>query len=173
MEELNIENSKIEEVAALGEYIHHFNVYYNILLRRYQRFVEVDEPLNNDIDISTYFDMIIVQLRAMCIESPKLKNNYTAQILLRKIGEHELADRIDTMLDQPFIAGSDMTVRKAIKILADGFICHYDNFDGPASETWGMALVIEKRLRNPYDKINIKYIMEVLMECIGEGLTLE
>lgn len=173
MEELNIENSKIEEVAALGEYIHHFNVYYNILLRRYQRFVEVDEPLNNDIDISTYFDMIIVQLRAMCIESPKLKNNYTAQILLRKIGEHELADRIDTMLDQPFIAGSDMTVRKAIKILADGFICHYDNFDGPAAETWGMALVIEKRLRNPYDKINLKYIMEVLMECIGEGLTLE
>lgn len=117
--------------------------------------------------------MIIVQLRAMCIESPKLKNNYTAQILLRKIGEHELADRIDTMLDQPFIAGSDMTVRKAIKILADGFICHYDNFDDPASETWGMALVIEKRLRNPYDKINLKYIMEVLMECIGEGLTLE
>ena len=51
MEELNIENSKIEEVAALGEYIHHFNVYYNILLRRYQRFVEVDEPLNNDIII--------------------------------------------------------------------------------------------------------------------------
>ena len=77
------------------------------------------------------------------------------------------------MLDQPFIAGSDMTVRKAIKILADGFICHYDNFDGPAAETWGMALVIEKRLRNPYDKINLKYIMEVLMECIGEGLTLE
>lgn len=36
-----------------------------------------------------------------------------------------------------------------------------------------MALVIEKRLRNPYDKINLKYIMEVLMECIGEGLTLE
>lgn len=72
-------------MAALGEYIHHFNVHYNILLRRYQRFVEIDEPLNNDIDISTYFDMIIVQLRAMCIESPKLKNNYTAQILLRKI----------------------------------------------------------------------------------------
>ena len=53
----------------------------------------------------------------MCIESPKLKNNYTAQILLRKIGEHELADRIDTMLDQPFIAGSDMTVKKPLKFL--------------------------------------------------------
>ena len=75
---MNIENSKIEEVAVLGEYIHHFNVHYNILLRWYQRFVEIDEPLNNDIAISTYFDMIIVQLRAMCIESPKSKNNYTA-----------------------------------------------------------------------------------------------
>lgn len=170
---MNIKDYNLKEIATLGEYIDHFNLHYNILLRRYQRLVEIDEPLNDDIDISTYFDMIIVQLRAMCIESPKLKNNYTAQILLRKIGEHELADRIDTMLEQPFIAGSDMTVRKAIKILADGFICHYDNFDGPAAETWGMALVIEKRLRNPYDKINLKYIMDVLMECIGEGLTLE
>jgi hypothetical protein len=135
--------------------------------------VEIDEPLNDDIDVSTYFDMIIVQLRAMCIESPNLRRNYTAQILLRKVGEDELADKIDNMLEQPFIAGSDMTVKKAIKILADGFICHYDNFDGPGVETLGMALVIEKRLRNPYDKINLKYIMEVLMECIGEGLTLD
>lgn len=170
---MNLENRNVHEIAAVGQYIKHFNIHYNILLRRYQRFVEIDEPMNDDIDVSTYFDMIIVQLRAMCIESPNLKSNYTAQILLRKVGENELADKIDNMLEQPFIAGSDMTVKKAIKTLADGFICHYDNFDGSGVEMLGMAQVIEKRLRNPYDKINLKYIMEVLMECIGEGLTLE
>lgn len=37
----------------------------------------------------------------------------------------------------------------------------------------GNGLVIEKRLRNLYDKINLKYIIEVLIECIGEGLALE
>lgn len=157
----------------MGQYIKHFTIHYNILLRRYQRFMEIDEPLNDDIDVSTYFDMIIVQLRAMCIESPNLKNNYTAQILLRKAGENELADKIDKMLEQSFIPGSELTVKKAIKILADGFICHYDNFDGTGIETLGMALIIEKRLRNPYDKINLKYIMEVLIECVGKGLALE
>lgn len=59
------------------------------------------------------------------------------------------------------------------KILADGFICHYDNYDGPSVETWGMALAIEAKLRNPYEKINLKYIMEVLKACIGEGLALK
>lgn len=170
---MNLENRNVHEIAAVGQYIKNFNIHYNILLRRYQRFVEIDEPMNDDIDVSTYFDMIIVQFRAMCIESPNLKSNYTAQILLRKVGENELADKIDNMLEQPFIAGSDMTVKKAIKTLADGFICHYDNFDGPGVEMLGMAQVIEKRLRNPYDKINLKYIMEILMECIGEGLILK
>lgn len=96
---MNLENRNVHEIAALGEYIKHFNIHYNILLRRYQRFVEIDEPLNDDIDVSTYFDMIIVQLRAMCIESPNLRSNYTVQILLRKVGEDKLADKIDYMLE--------------------------------------------------------------------------
>lgn len=66
--QLKIDSSEIKEVAEIGEYIYHFNVHYNILLRRYQRFIEIDEPLNDDIDIFTYFDMVIVQLRALCIE---------------------------------------------------------------------------------------------------------
>ena len=170
---LKINDNTFEEIAVLEEYVKHFNIHYTTLLRRYHRFVEIDEPMNDDISVSTFFDMIIVQLRAMCIENARLKDNYTAQILLRKIGEDELANRIDAMLEQNFIDGTDMTVKKAIKILADGFICHYDNFDGSDVGTWGMALVIENRLRNRYNKINLKYIMGVLMECIGEGFELE
>lgn len=170
---MNLDNKSFCEISALAQYIEHFNIHYTLLLRRYQRFAEIEDPLNDDIDVSTYFDMIIVQLRAMCIESPNHKNNYTAQILLRKVGKEELADKIDDLLERPFIGDSDITVKKAIKILADGFICHYDNYDGPAVETWGMALAIEAKLRNPYEKINLKYIMEVLKACIGEGLALK
>ena len=117
--------------------------------------------------------MIVVQLRAMCIESPHLKSNYTAQILLRKLGESEFADRLDKMLEEPFIEVTDFTIRKAIKTLADCFICHYDNFDGKKWNGWAWAEIIEKQLRNPYDKHNLKYIMSVLISCIGEGLSLK
>lgn len=171
--EFDLEEKNADELIALAEFIDHFNVHYRLLLRRYARFKEVNDVLGTDIDIITYLDIIVVQLRAMCIESPKLKKNYTAQNLLRKIGENEQADKIDTMLDEPFIPESDFTIRKALKTLADGFICHYDNFDGMDADGWYFAQTIEKRLRNPYDSANLDYIMKTLIDCIGEGLTIK
>lgn len=165
------ELENFEEVQSLLEYIDHFNVHFTLLLRRYKRFREIDDIHNTDIDVITYLDMIVVQLRAMIIESPNYKKNYTAQILLRKIGEDELANRIDSMLEEPFIPESDFTIRKAIKILADCFICHYDNFDGVDKDGWALASIIEKKLCNPYDNANLDHIMKVLIDCIGEGFT--
>ena len=104
------ELENFEEVQSLLEYIDHFNVHFTLLLRRYKRFREIDDIHNTDIDVITYLDMIVVQLRAMIIESPYYKKNYTAQILLRKIGEDELANRIDSMLEEPFIPESDFTI---------------------------------------------------------------
>ena len=171
--EFDLEERNSDELMSLAEYIEHFNVHYRLLLRRYTRFKEIDDVFNTDIDVITYLDMIVVQLRAMCIESPRLKKNYTAQILLRKVGEGELAERIDTMLEEPFIPESDFTIRKALKTLADGFICHYDNFDGIDVDGWSFAEIIEKRLRNPYDMPNLDYIMKTIIDCLGEGLTIK
>lgn len=112
---LDAETAGIDNLTALAEYIDHFNVHYRLLLRRYKRFQEIDDIYNTDIDVITYLDMIVVQLRAMCIESPHLKSNYTAQILLRKLGESEFADRLDKMLEEPFIEVTDFTIRKALK----------------------------------------------------------
>ena len=171
--EIDIELRNADELMSLAEYIEHFNVHYKLLLRRYVRFKEIDDIYNTDIDVITYLDMIVVQLRAMCIESPRLKNNYTAQILLRTLGEEDLAKKIEDMLEEPFIPESDFTIRKAIKTLADGFICHYDNFDGLDSDGWYFAETIEKRLRNPYDSANLDYIMRTVIDCLGEGLTMK
>lgn len=167
-----IESGNVDKIMNLAEYINHFNVHYKLLLRRYKRFQEINDVFNTDIDVITYLDMIVVQLRAMCIESPKLKNNYTVQILLRKIGKDDLATKIDEMLEEPFIPCSDFSIKKAIKTLADGFICHYDNFDAPNDEGWYFAKTIEKRLRNPYDTSNLDYIMHKLIGFIGEGLVI-
>ena len=171
--EFDLEERNSDELMSLAEYIEHFNIHYRLLLRRYARFKEIDDVFNTDIDVITYLDMIVVQLRAMCIESPRLKKNYTAQILLRKVGEGELAERIDTMLEEPFIPESDFTIRKALKTLADGFICHYDNFDGIDVDGWSFAEIIEKRLRNPYDMPNLDYIMKNIIDCLREGLTIK
>ena len=171
--EFDQEERNADELMSLAEFIENFNVHYKLLLRRYARFKEIDDVFNTDIDVITYLDMIVVQLRAMCIESRHLKKNYTAQILLRNVGENELADRIDAMLEEPFIPESDFTIREALKTLADRFICHYDNFDGDKADGWYFAKTVEQRLRNPYEKVNLDYIMQTVITCLGEGLTIK
>ena len=169
---VDLKDKKFDELKSLAEYIEHFNIHYRLLLRRYKRFKEVDLIDNTDIDVITYLDIIVVQLRAMCIESPWNKKNYTAQILLRKVGEDELANRIDEMLNEAFIPESDFSIRHALKTLADGFICHYDNFDGTEADGWALAGIIEKDLRNPYVEHNLDYIMKTIIDCLGDGITI-
>lgn len=175
MPEINVEERNVDELVSLAEFIEHFNIHYKLLLRRYARFKEIDSVYNTDIDLITYLDMIIVQLRAMCIESANLRNNYTAQILLRKVGEDQMAEKLDAMLGEAFLEDiMDLSIRNAIKFLADRFICHYDNFDGGEGKTaWAMCSIIEQQLRSPYNNHNLEYIMRILTECIGEGLTLK
>lgn len=171
--------SKVEytedEMLELFEYIEHFNIHFKLLLRRYKRLKDIYSIENaKDIDLITYVDMILVQLRAICIENERYKNNYTAQILLRKIGEDDLANKIDEMLNEEFYVGSmQVNIRKALKILADEFICHYDNFDKDKSHKISLADIFINRLLSPYEEKNLDYIMKVLIDCIGEGLTIQ
>ena len=171
--------SKVEytedEMLELFEYIEHFNIHFKLLLRRYKRLKDIYSIENaKDIDVITYVDMILVQLRAICIENERYKNNYTAQILLHKIGEDDLANKIDEMLNEEFYVGSmQVNIRKALKILADEFICHYDNFDKDKSHKISLADIFINRLLSPYEEKNLDYIMKVLIDCIGEGLTIQ
>lgn len=152
------------------KYIKHFEIQYNMLLNRFDRFLKIDEPFNDNIDIGTYFDIIIVQLRAIFIESPKLKNNYTVQNLMIKIGKPELANRLDDIFDKCVIEDSTWTVRETIKFLADKFICHYDDSEGENETNWSEALYLESFLRNPYNVVNLKTIMQEITSIVSQGL---
>lgn len=66
-----------KDVYDFAVYIKNFNIHYSLLLRRYSRFKEINVICGNDTDVITYFDMIIVQLRALCIENCRYKSNYT------------------------------------------------------------------------------------------------
>ena len=99
-----------KEELLLLEYIKNFKMHYKLLLRRYRRYKEIYLIDNTDIDQITYFDMIIVQLRAMCIESPGLKDNFTVQNLFHRLGKEELVEKIDNMLDESLIGDGDFTI---------------------------------------------------------------
>lgn len=165
------------EQEELLDYIKHFEVHWRLFLKRYKRYMKLQKLRNNDdLDANTYFDMLIVQIRAMCIENSKLKNNYTVQNVLKKIGREELASKIDNVLDMPFreyiidkSTGNPITIKKVIKILADGFICHYDNFDGERDIERSFAIVIENNLRNPYYSVNLEFIISVVIDCVEQG----
>lgn len=169
---MNRDYSKMsqQEIMDYIQFVVHFNVHYKLLVERYKHLVAIDRPGMN-LDISTYQDMIVVQIRAMFIESANLQNNYTGQNLLRILGEPELAEKIDTFLDSPFNEiYADLSIRKALKTMADKFICHNDNFDGNKVDFWGLQQSIESQLRNPYIKPNLFSIMDTLISIVGQGL---
>ena len=166
---------EIDNLWPLLDFIEHFNIHYALLLKRYERYKIINNKYNVDfIDSVTYFDMIIVQLRAMCIEARYRDKNYTAQNLLKLIGKSEQADTIDAMLNEPFPLSleNEITIRDSLKLLADKIICHYDNFDGKKDLDWCFAQIVETQLKNPYRKVNLDYIMKTLMDCIGGKLAL-
>lgn len=160
-----------KEELLLLEYIKNFKMHYKLLLRRYRRYKEIYRIDNTDIDQITYFDMIIVQLRAMCIESPGLKDNFTAQNLLHRLCRDDLSNKIDAMLDESLIGDGDFTIRKSLKTVADKLVCHYDYFD-IRDGLLSICETIEGNLQNPYVNENLDHIMDVLMSCVKEGIGL-
>lgn len=158
-----------KEELLLLEYIKNFKMHYKLLLRRYRRYKEIYRIDNTDIDQITYFDMIIVQLRAMCIESPGLKDNFTVQNLFHRLGKEELVEKIDNMLDESLIGDGDFTIRKSLKTVADKLVCHYDYFD-IRDGLLAISETIEANLQNPYVNENLDHIMNVLMSCVKEGI---
>ncbi len=151
-------------------YLDQFSMHYKLLLRRYKRFQEVNDIHNLDIDVITYLDIVIVQLRAICIENDKLSKNYTVQNLLRHVNREDLATKIDDMLAESFFSHrADYDIRRALKTLADKYICHYDSIDIYEKT---VSQMIENNLRSPFETRNLDYIMNVITTCVGEGLSL-
>jgi len=166
-----------QELQKLADFIKHFEIHWNLFVRRYIRFKELENSVTyGEFDYCTYFDMLIVHIRAMCIESPNLKSNYTIQNMLRRIDKPELAQKIDDELEKPLIEAlidkdteNPLTLRKAIKILSDGFICHYDNFDGEKDIQRGIAIAIEGNLKNKFNSRNIYSLVNTMVECVEDG----
>ncbi|HQQ51317.1 MAG TPA: hypothetical protein PLZ29_08980, partial [Spirochaetota bacterium] len=123
-----------EEITAHAEFYESFNFNLSLLMKRYLKFKNISPyDKNTEVEWFTYFDCLITQFRAMFIENEQNKNNYTYQNFLNLYGKHEVVSAINTYLNEPFINedffdfnGEILTIRNAIKFVADKFICHYD-----------------------------------------------
>lgn len=103
------------------------------LTEKYSRYKELqkhdDSPRN--IDLFTYRDSILVDVAAICTESEK-RENYTIKVYLRRQKHIDLYKPIEAILKREICVDcdkSEITISKAIKILRDKFICHFDNFE--------------------------------------------
>lgn len=98
-----------------------FYSYFTLLKHRTCRLdnLEVDS-----FDYLTYRDMCLVMIRALLIESERLKENYTLQNFLIKHNRADLKLQVDNYLNQNI--NSMLTLRKALKISVDKFIAHND-----------------------------------------------
>ena len=102
-----------------------FEIHFNEFVSRFDRYMAILKfywsHRDNEVykDLTAYVDLLLVHIRAMCIENERYGDNYTAQNFLESIGRKDLAENINNVLSKGFWANQDegsLSVRDSIKI---------------------------------------------------------
>lgn len=186
-----------EVMMYIEEYVSFFNDQYVLLKERYDRFKELRSEKGWCLDTETYIDMIIVQLRSIMIENTqkgaRAFGNYTIQSILSITEDENNAKKIDELLNTILIPGANgcdeclvgdgclqniegclvrksLTIKLALKIIADKTICHYDNYYSKGCCSWDCIRMIKWMLYEQQNDINIDYIMNTLSSIFHDGV---
>ena len=125
---------------------------------RLKRVLSIDTMIQeNQMEYLMAFDAFIALFRGLFLERDK--KCYTVQHYFTALGRDDIAQKVDAFLDSPFNEYSSETIRKALKFLADKFVCHLDPI---SSEDLGLANAYMAALKNPYVKVNLPYITSEL-----------
>lgn len=171
----------MEVELYLREYISYFNEYYGLLLERYERYKELRKTTNEiTLDIETYFDILIVQLRSMLLETRDNQNvafgNYTIRNIIFLGEDTSPWNDIESMLNEVLISGEgamdNCKVKDALKIIADKSICHHDNFHRKGKHSWELIQLLKSMLMDENAKINLDYIMKTITNILKGGVDL-
>ena len=131
---------------------------------RLKRVLAIDTTIKeNQMEYLMAFDAFLALFRGLFLES--FKNCYTVQNYYTAIGRDDIASKINGFLDSPFNEYSDETIRNALKFLADKFVCHLDPI---TLEDIGLANAYMAALKNPYVKVNLKYICGELHKIMND-----
>lgn len=135
----------------------------NYRLYRLSNINMMDEK--NKMEYQMVFDSVMCLFRALLLENPKLKKNYTVQNYLRLCHMDDKADALDAYFDQPF-EWAKMSIRDTIKFIADKFVCHVDEVD--ASDI-GLVNALINHLANPYSEVNLEVIVANINNIINDA----
>ena len=125
---------------------------------RLKRVLSIDTTIkDNQMEYLMAFDAFISLFRGLFLE--RIKNCYTVQNYFTALGRDDIAKKIDAYLDSPFNEYSNETIRRALKFLADKFVCHLDPI---TSEDLGLANAYMSALKNPFVEVNLQYITNEL-----------
>lgn len=105
----------------LESFIESFKEKMMLLLKRINKFTTLEE---NTDEYYIYFDIILIQIRAMFIENERNKNNYTSQIYAKNLESEYHVSLINNILHERLL--DDFTIRDGIKLIVDKTLAHYD-----------------------------------------------
>lgn len=151
---LNKVDSKLFESPFCEQFAFNMQMYEY----RLERVLSIDTTIKeNQMEYLMAFDAFLALFRGLFLEG--FKNCYTVQNYFKALGREDIAAKVDSFLDSPFNEYSNETIRKALKFLADKFVCHLDPI---SSEDLGLANAYMVALKNPYVKVNLQYITSEL-----------
>lgn len=146
-------------------YLKQFSFNIDMLNYRLGRLSNIDTlDSMNKMEYQMVFDSVMSLLRALLLESPELKKNFTIQNYLREINMPDKATKIDEYLNQPFDWG-ETSIRNALKFIIDKFICHVDDV---SVEDIALCDALISHLENPYSTTNLKKIIDHINGIVGE-----
>ena len=170
-----MENLSHDELMKFAKFSSKFICNLNLLKRRINKFLslpKISKTQEEECEWFTYYDAILVQVRALLIESKSRKKNYTLQNYLRLLNREKIADILDAYLDSDFDdevvdkdTGKPLSIRSVIKFVADKFICHYDY-------TEDVDVILENKISkiltnlDCYEKNNIHKILLIIVDIM-------
>ena len=168
---------KEEVIIAIMEHIEVFNEYYQQFLDCYDRFVELRNANPYCLDTETYFDMLVVQLRSLLLESnnaPVGLENYTFQSILKLVEDKKQGFMIiNRLLKTPMYTSKDMkecTIEYALKSISNKSLCHYNNFHREDKYSYELIRMLRSDLINSEKEINIDYIVREIKSVFCNGI---
>lgn len=157
-----VEKIKYEFYSNLEDFEKRLFNNLELLISRVNKLKDVER---GSLDYWTYYDAILTQIRAMFIETPKLKKNYTVQNYLIKIGQKEIAQEIQDYMDIELYEG--MSFKDAVKVSVDKFIAHYDKVD---IEDVIIEQMCRAKLTEPNRNYNISNTLTEFMQLLLKGI---
>lgn len=110
-----------------------FDFNLSMFFYRIQRLLDIDTTdENNKQEYQMVFDATLVLFRSLLLDN--WKGVCSIQNFYRNLNLEDYANRIDQLLDSPFVewrtdavTKEPDSIRKTIKFISDKFICHQDN----------------------------------------------